>query len=228
MPAAAACLRPIALSALEVLTSPRTGRTGCPRILRHAESGAKKSSLTSQRPDGPPMADPTPSIRMAPPDGAGNPIPERFLLGLAPKKPAPLAPARATGPSKPITRKGRLRVSIAGREGRPHARGWLCVCLPDSDGRLRGRACFLSPSHPREMAESAASPHRHARSCSGATLGLLPNNTHLHQRFKVKSLAEIDSTVSTWGGTTLLSPKRARGRAVEKAALRTTRAADER
>ena len=158
LPAAAACLRPIALSALEVLTSPRTGRTGCPRILRHAESGAKKSSLTSQRPDGPPMADPTPSIRMAPPDGAGNPIPERFLLGLAPKKPAPLAPARATGPSKPITRKGRLRVSIAGREGPPHARGWLCVCLPDSDGRLRGRECFLSPSHPREMAESTE-PH---------------------------------------------------------------------
>ena len=70
--------------------------TACVSILRHAESGAKKSSLTSQRPDGPPMADPTPSIRMAPPDGAGNPIPERFLLGLAPKKPAPLAPARAS------------------------------------------------------------------------------------------------------------------------------------
>ena len=55
------------------------------------------------------------------------------------------------------------------------------------------------------VAESAASPHRHARPCSGATLGLLPNNTHLHQRFKVKLLAEIDSTVSTWGGTTLSS-----------------------
>ena len=84
-------------------------------ILRHAESGAKKSSLTSQRPDGPPMADPTPSIRMAPPDGAGNPIPERFLLGLAPKKSAPLAPARAKEPPQPTARKGRLWVSIAGR-----------------------------------------------------------------------------------------------------------------
>ena len=83
--------------------------------LMHAESGAKKSSLTSQRPDGPPMADPTPSIRMAPPDGAGNPIPERFLLGLAPKKSAPLAPARAKGPPQPTARKGRLWVSIAGR-----------------------------------------------------------------------------------------------------------------
>ena len=152
----------------------------------------------------------------------------RFPLGLAQKKPAPLAPARAKGPPRPTTREGRLWVSKAGRESRPHPRGWLCVCLPDSDGRLRGRECFLSPSHPRMVAESAASPHRHARPCSGATLGLLPNNTHLHQRFKVKSLAEIDSTVSTWGGTTLLSPKRARGRAVEKAASRAGRAADER
>ena len=161
-PAAAACLRLIALSALDLLTSPRTGRTGRPRILRHIESGSENSALSSQRPHGPPMADPTPSIRVAPPDGAGNPIPERFPLGLAPKKPPPLAPARASGPPKPTTRKGRLRVSIAGREGRPHPRGWLCVCLPDSDGRLRGRACVLSPSHPREMAEStephAASP----------------------------------------------------------------------
>ena len=165
--AAAACLRFIALSALHVLTSPRTGRTGCPRILRHAESGAKKSSLTSQRPDGPPMADPTPSIRVAPPDGTGNPIPERFSVGLAPKKPPPLAPARASGPPKPTTRKGRLRVSIAGREGRPHPRGWLCVCLPDSDGRLRGRACVLSPSHPREMAESTE-PHAASPSTQGS------------------------------------------------------------
>ena len=123
---------------------------------------SENSALSSQRPHGPPMADPTPSIRVAPPNGTGNPIPERFPLGLAPKKPPPLAPARASGPPKPTTRKGRLRVSIAGREGRPHPRGWLCVCLPDSDGRLRGRACVLSPSHPREMAEStephAASP----------------------------------------------------------------------
>ena len=93
---------------------------------------------------------------------AGNPIPERFPLGLAQKKPAPLAPARAKGPPRPTTREGRLWVSKAGRESRPHPRGWLCGCLPDSDGRLRGRVCFLSPSHPREMAEStephAASP----------------------------------------------------------------------
>jgi len=79
----------------------------------------------------------------------------------------------------------------------------------------------LALSHPREMAESAASPHRHARPCSGATRGLPPNNTHLHQRFPVKSLAEIDST----GG---LLPKRAFVRAVEKAASRAGRAADER
>ena len=62
---------------------------------------SKKSALSSQRPHGPPMANPTPSIRVAPPDGAGNPIPERFPLGLAPKKPGPLAPARAKGPPQP-------------------------------------------------------------------------------------------------------------------------------
>ena len=84
---------------------------------------------------------------------------------------------------------------------------------PAGDGRVRGLT---------------APPVRRARSCSGATLGLLPNNTHLHQLFKVKSLAEIDSTVSTWGGTTLLLPKRAFVRAVEKAASRAGRAADER
>ena len=131
-------------------------------ILPPHRKWSENSALSSQCPHGPPMADPTPSFRVAPPDGTGNPIPERFSPGLAPKKPPPLAPARASGPPKPTTRKGRLRVSIAGREGRPHPRGWLCVCLPDSDGRLRGRACVLSPSHPREMAEStephAASP----------------------------------------------------------------------
>ena len=47
-------------------------------ILRHIESGSETSALSSQRPHGPPMANPTPSIRVAPPDGAGNPIPERF------------------------------------------------------------------------------------------------------------------------------------------------------
>ena len=114
-PAAAACLRLIALSALDLLTSPRTGRTGRPRILRHIESGSENSALSSQRPHGPPMANPTPSIRVAPPDGAGNPIPERFPLGLAPRKPGPLAPARAAGPPKPTRGRADLRVSIAGR-----------------------------------------------------------------------------------------------------------------
>ena len=65
------------------------------RDTRHIESGSENSALSSQRPHGPPMANPTPSIRVAPPDGAGNPIPERFPLGLAQKKPGPLAPARA-------------------------------------------------------------------------------------------------------------------------------------
>ena len=112
---------------------------------------SKSSGLKSQRPHGPPMANPTPSIRVAPPDGAGNPIPERFPLGLAPKKPGPLAPARASGPPKPTTRKGRLRVSIAGREGRPHARGWLCVCLPDRTAASEGGHASSRPlsSHPR-------------------------------------------------------------------------------
>jgi len=82
-------------------------------ILRHIESGSENSALSSQRPHGPPMANPTPSIRVAPPDGAGNPIPERFPLGLAQKKPAPLAPARAKGPPQPTTRKGDLGL-IAG------------------------------------------------------------------------------------------------------------------
>ena len=49
-------------------------------------------------------------IRVAPPGGAGNPVPERFLLGLAPKKPAPLAPARATGPPEPTTSEEKLDV----------------------------------------------------------------------------------------------------------------------
>ena len=94
------------------------------------------------------MANPTPSTRVAPPDGAGNPIPERFLLGLAQKKPAPLAPARAKGPPQPTTRKGRLRVSIAGREGRPHPRGWLVVCLPPRLGRPPQRAGMRPLSRP--------------------------------------------------------------------------------
>ena len=84
-------------------------------ILRHIESGSENSALSSQRPHGPPMANPTPSIRVAPPDGAGNPIPERFPLGLAPRKPGPLAPARAAGPPKPTRGRADLRVSIAGR-----------------------------------------------------------------------------------------------------------------
>ena len=87
--------------------------SGC--ILRHIESGSENSALSSQRPHGPPMANPTPSIRVAPPDGAGNPIPERFPLGLAQKKPGPLAPARAAGPPKPTRGRADLRVSIAGR-----------------------------------------------------------------------------------------------------------------
>ena len=81
----------------------------------HIESGSENSALSSQRAHGPPMANPTPSIRVAPPDGAGNPIPERFPLGLAPKKPGPLAPARAAGPPKPTRGRADLRVSIAGR-----------------------------------------------------------------------------------------------------------------
>ena len=84
-------------------------------IPRHIESGSENSALSSQRPHGPPMANPTPSIRVAPPDGAGNPIPERFPLGLAPRKPGPLAPARAAGPPKPTRGRADLRVSIAGR-----------------------------------------------------------------------------------------------------------------
>ena len=153
---------------------------------------SENSALSSQRPHGPPMADQTPSIRVAPPDGTGNPIPERFSLGLAPKKPPPLAPARASGASersRPRGRKGRLRVSIAGREGRPHPRGWLCVCLPDSDGRLRGRACVLSPSHPREMAESTE-PHAASPWTQGSDFYReIPSAPAV----KVKSSREIDA-----------------------------------
>ena len=99
--------------ARDELTRPLRVESG--RILRHIESGSENSALSSQRPHGPPMANPTPSIRVAPPDGAGNPIPERFPLGLAPKKPGPLAPARAAGPPKPTRGRADLRVSIAGR-----------------------------------------------------------------------------------------------------------------
>merc|ERR1711938_221577 len=106
--------------------SPRNVPTQCPHaradvptvVESHTPTHRKWSeisALSSQRPHGPPMANPTPSIRVAPPDGAGNPIPERFPLGLAPKKPGPLAPARAAGPPKPTRGRADLRVSIAGR-----------------------------------------------------------------------------------------------------------------